>query len=288
MKQLFITLVFLQVALHAFPQCAEITNITRFTYDGRSYEIVKELKNWPDAAACAVERGGYLVEINDAAEQTAVYKSIMDSAAVAEDYVELLDAGGIAYVWIGATDKAEEGTWLWDGDDDGIGIHFWSGQGANGTGDGSEVSDSYYNWGGKSVGTAQEPDNYGAAAGQDNAAIGLAGWPKGSTALGSAGEWNDVKASSELYYVIEYDNLRAPLEITESLLTPTKVYPNPTSGLLHIICEDFHDVAIFDICGSQIAIYKNSTPDLSGIPGGLYFIKIRHGKGESLHKVMVE
>ena len=34
----------------------------------------------------------------------------------------------------------------------------------------------------------------------------LAGWPAGSGNLGSAGEWNDVVESCEMYYIIEYDN----------------------------------------------------------------------------------
>ena len=39
-------------------------NVVAFTYEGKVYEIVKETKNWADAAACALERGGTLAEID--------------------------------------------------------------------------------------------------------------------------------------------------------------------------------------------------------------------------------
>lgn len=63
----------------------------------RVYEVVKELKSWSEAAACAVERGGYLVEIDSQADQDTIYGAIIHGA-------------GIAYVWIGASDQHTEGT----------------------------------------------------------------------------------------------------------------------------------------------------------------------------------
>lgn len=172
-------------------QCASNSNIYTFTFAGKSYELVKEQKNWSDAAACAVERGGYLVKIDSLAEQTAIYDAIVASG-VANNYKPLSDAGGTSYVWIGATDKVTEGTWLWDGDNNGVGINFWNGQGANGSNNGVIVGNSYVNWGGKQTGTINEPDNY---SDQDAAAIGLTGWPYGQNYLGKTGEWNDIKIS---------------------------------------------------------------------------------------------
>lgn len=112
---------------YAFSQqqnCTNTTNVYKFTHNSKVYEIVKELKTWINAAACAVERGGYLAEINNQNEQNSIYDAIINGAGIATNYATVNDGGGIAYVWIGATDKNIEGTWLWDGNNDNIGTNF--------------------------------------------------------------------------------------------------------------------------------------------------------------------
>ncbi|GHT79268.1 hypothetical protein FACS189464_3970 [Bacteroidia bacterium] len=160
-----------------------------------TYELVKEKKTFADAAADAAAKGGYLVEIGSQSEQEAVYKRITEGASA--NYTTVSDGGGVAYVWIGATDKAQEGKWLWTGS----GTNFW-----NGNNSGSAANNSFVNWGGKSRGSFNEPDNFGT--GQNAAAIGLANWPSGASAqnaLGVAGEWNDISETNLLYYVIEIE-----------------------------------------------------------------------------------
>ncbi len=88
--------------------CANAANVVGFTYDNRSYEVVKELKNWGDAANCAKDRGGKLVEINDSAEQTALYNQIKTLTGSGSP----TDVGGASHVWIGANDKTTEGIWI--------------------------------------------------------------------------------------------------------------------------------------------------------------------------------
>ena len=55
--------------LTSFSQCVLEENVYSFTYLGKNYEVVTELKSWSEAAACAVERGGYLAEIDTQEEQ---------------------------------------------------------------------------------------------------------------------------------------------------------------------------------------------------------------------------
>lgn len=38
-------------------------DVYEFSFGGKKYEIVKEKKNWIEAASVAVSRGGYLVQI---------------------------------------------------------------------------------------------------------------------------------------------------------------------------------------------------------------------------------
>lgn len=255
-----------------FSQCADTANIYTFTYNGKTYEVVKELKTWGDAATCAVERNGYLVEINDVNEQNAVYNAIINGAGVSPTYTSISNGGGIAYVWIGATDQQTEGTWLWDGNNDNIGINFWTGQGVNGAGNGSAISGAYYNWGGTSSGTPNEPDNYGA--GQDNAAIGLAGWPAGTTMLGNASEWNDIDGSSLLYFVIEKNTSTDIPEERSNLQEDMNIYPNPTNGILNIDF-DYNIVEIYDLSGKLLKQFDNKQViDLSDLNNYIYLMRI--------------
>jgi hypothetical protein len=192
------------IGTSVYAQCVNEDDVYTFTYEGHTYEIIKSLKTWADAAACAVERGGYLVEISSQAEQDTVYQSIVNDAGVPSDYTTVFDGGGIAYIWIGATDQNTEGEWLWDGDGDSSGINFWNGQGLAGAGDGAPVEEMFNYWGGSSSGDPNEPDDFGE--GQDGAAIALAKWPAGMDfTLGIASEWNDINSENELYFVVEYN-----------------------------------------------------------------------------------
>jgi len=183
--------------LCVFIQCKKEKEITTyaFTYNGKNYEVVKELKTWNAAAMDATEKGGYLVEINSSGEQNAVFYAIINGARVSPTYISVANGGGFAYVWIGANDMTEEGTWIWDGDNDGVGINFWKGQGKYGTNDGVVINRAYNNWGGN--GSIYEPDN---GDGQDCAAIGLTDW-----GYCYAGQWNDIAPYCPMYYVIEYE-----------------------------------------------------------------------------------
>lgn len=274
----YLTLIFAILVLHlqTIAQCADQSNIYSFTYGGKSYEVVKEKKTWIDAAACAIERGGYLIEINDINEQDAIYDSIINGAGVSPTYTSITNGGGIAYVWIGATDQQNEGTWLWDGNNDSTGTHFWTGQGANGSGNGVAVGGCYNNWGGTSTGTPKEPDNYGV--GQNHAAIGLAGWPSGTTMLGIAGEWNDIIGSSLLYFIIEYEPGAGTDDrmIHHDLL----IYPNPTKSILNIeggVIIDTH-FSIYDPIGRNIINgtlqSDNNRVDIEALTPGFYFLRI--------------
>ncbi len=193
------SIIFMNV--NASAQCASNSNTFSFTYNNHTYKIIKEQKNWSNAANCSVTFGGYLAEIDSQSEQDTIYNRIQNLANVSPNYTSVQDGGGIAYVWIGATDQQTEGTWLWDGDNTNSGTNFWTGQGTAGNGGGSAVGGNYNNWGGSSSGSPNEPDDFN---GQDAAGIGLSGWPSFNPgSLGNAGEWNDIDVSNQLYYVVE-------------------------------------------------------------------------------------
>jgi hypothetical protein len=257
MKKYYSFLAFFAILLSAsltYSQCADSSNIYTFNYSGKKYEIVKEMKSWAVAAACAVERGGSLLEINDAAEQDTIFKALINGAKISSTYTQVPDGGGTAYIWIGATDKITEGTWLWNGNNDSSGINFWNGQGAAGAGGGSAVGGKYVNWGGTSKGTVNEPDDFGAN--QDGGAIALAGWPLGTTMLGSAGEWNDISITNTIYYVIEIDKTTGIKQSSSGNHNNISIYPNPAKNSVNVklLNSSYNSltISVFDLMGNRL------------------------------------
>ncbi len=265
--------------------CASAVNIYTFTHEGHVYDVVKEKKNWVDAAACAVELGGYLTVINDDTEQAALFDAVLNGAGVPNNYVTVPDGGGVAYVWIGATDKVTEGTWIWDGTNSGTGVNFWNGQGAAGAGGGAAVGGLYNNWGGSSAGVIMEPDDFGGN--QDAAAMALRGWPGGSGALGIAGEWNDINLANSIYFIVE----RQSTGIQEDKSMDFLLTPNPVKNVVSVTSYQegllFNTIRVLTSDGRQarnimIPPSKKYQISMEGYPAGHYLIGIGT-PGGSLH-----
>lgn len=251
--------------LNAQVSCANAANVFSFTANGINYELIKEAKTWTAAASCAVQRGGYLVEINNQTEQTAVYNAIL-SASIANNYSPVSDGGGASYIWMGATDKQTEGVWLWDGNNNNSGLNFWTGQGQAGLNNGNVMAGNYVNWGGKSTSNINEPDDF--ISDQDAGAIALNSWP-----YGIAGEWNDISSSNSLYYIIEYANTTNILE-KESAST-IQFFPNPTKDNIEIKSDlGIKEITLTTIDGQVIKTESTKSMDLKNLKSGIYFLNI--------------
>jgi len=257
--------------------CTNLSNIYAFNYDGRTYEVVKEAKNWEDAAACAVQRGGKLARINDAAEQSAIWNELNNNASIDLTNTVASNGGGASYVWIGGNDLASEGTWIWDGDNDGIGEQFW-----NGDTNGNPVGGLYSNWG-------NEPDNSG---NQDALAIALTQWPINSGSLGSAGQWNDLKADDSLYFIIEYPTI---VSIKDADLNNVQLYPNPVNDILNVSGNSrIHNILLINSLGQTMRNIKvaeetkNFQIDFSEIKSGIYFVRILFENGNFITKKVIK
>jgi hypothetical protein len=275
---------------HLIAQCLDPMNVYSFVYQQKTYEIIKEQRNWEYAVQCALERGGYLIEIGSLEEQQKIFDEIMTGASINPAYTTVMDGGGVAYIWIGATDKHTEGNWVWDGDGDTFGTNFWIGQGAAGTGGGVATDGSYHNWGGKSAGLVQEPDNFGSD--QDVAAIALNGWPAGTGMLGIAGEWNDIQSGNQIFYIIEYDTIANSIgKFKQGEFI--QLYPNPTNGRITITAGQgnrmLDQIRINNLLGSPVIIRsnimtQNMSVDLSTLPQGLYIAEVRLSDGKVVYK----
>lgn len=275
--KVFVYILILIFANTAFAQtaCYTASNSVVFNYNGHSYKIIKELKNFSNAAICAVADGGYLVEIDDAAEQNAIYSAIQ-SATISSTYHAVGDGGGTSYIWIGASDITTEGTWLWDGDNNGVGTNFWNGQGQAGIGTGSAVASAYNNWGQTNgSGSNNEPDDYNSN--QDAGAIALTGWPSGGTAYGAPGQWNDIDKTNTLYYIIEYNSTSSGINTLLERDNAVIAYPNPVSNQLTLE-GGFIAISLLNSDGRRINVAIQSfnsltTIDISHLANGVYFLK---------------
>jgi hypothetical protein len=71
-------------------------------FEGHTYILVPQAKNWQMAKRDAEARGGHLVVISSAAEQRFI-----------EQLIDKAMGGDLLPVWIGFTDEEGEGIWKW-------------------------------------------------------------------------------------------------------------------------------------------------------------------------------
>jgi hypothetical protein len=263
--------------------CASSGNIVSFNLLGVDYEIVKENLGWVDAAACAVERGGHLAEVDSAEEQEGLFEQL-NLAGILPEQTVAPDGGGASYVWLGGNDLAVEGRWIWDGDNDGDGVQFWEG-----TASGEPVGGHYTNWG-------LEPDNW---SNQDALGLAITDWP-----LGVAGQWNDVDAGNLLYYIIEFPPVgvgeRGPeLEPARTLVMSPNT-PNPFNPETVVrwwqLSGGEASLTVHDLAGRLVVEHglgyrqagrHHLRLDGSQWPGGMYLCAIRVGAGCDTRKMLL-
>ena len=77
-----------------------------------------------------------------------------------------------------------------------------------------------------------------------------------------------------------------------ALQSLVKIYPNPTTGLVHISCpENTTELFITDLVGRKVFVFagKNEKQiDLSGQPRGVYFLNVRTENGVAVKKIIKE
>jgi hypothetical protein len=63
------------------------------------------------------------------------------------------------------------------------------------------------------------------------------------------------------------------------------VFPNPTTGIFTISGDAIQSVEILNITGNSIKKQKDSNCDISDLPAGVYFVKIKHQGGSVTRKL---
>jgi len=260
---LVISVIFLSSSAIKCQCVSDTNNVYTFFYKNVKYEIVKENKTWINASVCAVERGGKLAEINSKEEQDSVFFFVKNAGISASNTIAP-DGGGASYLWIGGNDMAVEGRWVWNGDNDDTSVQFW-----HGTSSGSAVDDLYNNWG-------NEPDDW---QGQDGLGLAFTNWP-----LGSAGQWNDVDHTNQLYYIIEYEGIITGIIESSKPEKTIFIYPNPASGQVKVSITDKqitgnnNIISIYNTAGKLInkegITKKEFNINISNFDAGIYYIII--------------
>jgi hypothetical protein len=228
--------------------------------------------------------GGHLAEIGSRAEQDSLYHHIAHLAGISATYTSVADGGGIAYVWLGATDKFAEGSWKWDGRNSGSGTSLWTGQGSAGAGGGSAVGSAFINWGGSSHGAASEPDNYGGI--QNAAGIALSAWP-----YGIAGEWNDIDPANQLYFVVEYDGI-TEVPVTDHN-TWLNIYPDLAAGAFNVNSNaTINAITVYDMMGKNCRTIpvdhaSSCTVQINDLSLGQYIVRVAFADGSVIVRRIV-
>ena len=273
LKTIFASLVTL-LSLNVSAQCADPANIYSFTYNGHSYDVIKENKTWTDAVTCAVSMEGYLAEINDTLEQVAIFNELISNAEI--DIANTENQFGTASVWLGGSDAVTEGEWIWDGNNDGIGAQFWSGGP-----DGISIDDSFTHWGI----SPPEPDNSG---GQDHLTIIIK-----PTAI-NYGLWNDLVSTNTIYYLVEYDFVLSAEDYEREI--NFVIYPNPIEDKLfieHNSDESIHEIKIYDMLGELKLIVPvnesiTNSIDVSSLDQGTYILSLQFDNGRIINRTIVK
>ena len=247
-----------------------------YLYNGHVYSLIQTAANWNTAKQAALSLGGHLAKMESAPENSAVFSWLASTFSAWPSRYVATDGGGIAYVWIGGTDSATEGTWLWA--------------------DGSAVT--YTNWGGTASGS--EPDDFTdpiyAPQGQDGMGLAMQSWP-----YGTPGQWNDIKVSNGLYYLIEFDGkarqytgARANYTVTQGGSGYTvkddvgSAGTDTLNGVQRLKFSDGTlalDVAVWQTAGEAYRLYRAAfarTPDNGGLK---YWIDQMDNNGQTHEQV---
>ncbi|MBC7884565.1 MAG: T9SS type A sorting domain-containing protein [Saprospiraceae bacterium] len=68
------------------------------------------------------------------------------------------------------------------------------------------------------------------------------------------------------------------------------LYPNPASGIVHIVADGFSEfqVTVYNLDGRKIRTYNGvEVIDVSDVGQGVYIVKIKHVGGYSIQRLVV-
>lgn len=108
--------------------------------------------------------------------------------------------------------------------------------------------------------------------------------------------WSNSALSSDDFALVRYHSAAQSTEVLESSLETTmRVYPNPTSGKIHLDAQHLiGEITVYNVIGEKVFVTTNVRPqvsqliDLSGQPRGVYFMKMDEGGKRSTTMIVVQ
>lgn len=93
----------------------------------------------------------------------------------------------------------------------------------------------------------------------------------------------------EKSYVPEsFDTTKAGIEYNEATTMEVKLYPNPTTGIIHITSNmELNKIELFDIAGKRVmTVTKTNEIYIEHLKEGAYIMKIASSKGQLTKKII--
>ena len=203
MKQLII-LLFTTILLSStlFSQdCVDEENVYEFSYHGKKYEFVKKKQNWHRANACADDRGGYLIVIEDQDENDGILEYLKNGFKQQYGF-NILDEDVTTNhnIWTGGLQDFELWLWFYRNSKIPPPFHFFKRYNY----DGYPLNESYNNWG-KKDGEKTFPIKYVNIF--TAVAISIEAYydTTSKRTITSPGEWINDFVDKYNYFIIEYD-----------------------------------------------------------------------------------
>ena len=107
------------------------------------------------------------------------------------------------------------------------------------------------------------------------------------------GEWQqNISVDGSLMIRPKFERISPTVTaIDHNLRDKVNVYPNPTSGWLHIEADGLDGLALLNIAGQELAVLphpKNQeTLSLSGLPAGIYLLRLTLGQQQVIRKIIL-
>ena len=81
--------------------------------------------------------------------------------------------------------------------------------------------------------------------------------------------------------------VETPAGIHDMNASQINIYPNPANNYISVSCKNFKQVEIFDINNKILLKSLNPIINISGLPSGLYFVRVYSNRGFFNKKLIV-
>lgn len=94
-------------------------------------------------------------------------------------------------------------------------------------------------------------------------------------------------SSGESSLLVDEVRVGGLLEVsTPVAAVPLSVWPNPTTGTLHVETGEKCEISVYSVLGKLLGRFTNNVIELSAFPSGVYFVTVTSGSGIATAKIL--